>query len=86
MSAAQELDPMYVPTSTVLCRTEFQITTEASRYDLHAPHHSQLFPAPKAQCNTRRDDSVSNETGKKRKSNVGGETRNVRKESGDRER
>jgi hypothetical protein len=59
---------------------------EASGNDLHTPHHLQLFPAPEAHVNTWRDESVNNEGRKKRKYDAGGETRNVRKESGDRER
>jgi hypothetical protein len=59
---------------------------EASGNDLHTPHHSQLFPVPEVQCNTWGGESVNSEGRKKRKCDVGCETRNVRKESGDRER
>jgi hypothetical protein len=59
---------------------------EAGKNDLHVPHHSQLFPAPEGHRNTWRDESVNNEGRKKRKCDAGGETRNVRKEGGDRER
>jgi len=63
-----------------------QLSMQPGSNDLHAPHHLQLCPAQEAQCKDWPNNTVTNEKGKKRKRNAKGETRNVRKDGGDRSR